>query len=172
MGQSILVTIRLPSTAAQSLLAWNDRVLIRGHPLYRARLLLVQARDRGFAKNEQERNMAIFQAETTESSRTTPLCPLCHQMDQVQRLAEAYSRGDVHFSRPEGPPPWKRPFKVWPWAIIALAYVVVHGILLVQMGGAQAFASWPPVWQFLEVLALLVGLIIVVLLCLFAKVTT
>lgn len=110
--------------------------------------------------------MAVIHAETAEEHGTIPSCPMCHQMDQVRHMAEAYSRGLVQFRAPDGPTPKNQKFKVWPWAVVALIYLASHAALFVQMGGGSAFDSWPRPFQYLEVTVIAASVLVVVALSL------
>src|SRR5260370_9343804 len=110
--------------------------------------------------------MAVIHAETAEEHDTIPLCPMCHQMDQVRHVAEAYSRGVVQLREPDSPTPKKQKLKSWPWIVVALLYVASHAALFVQMGGESAFGSWPRPFQYLEVVVIAASLLILLVLSL------
>ncbi len=100
-------------------------------------------------------------AAQTEVPQQAPVCPICHQTDEVRTIQAAFDLGVEHLAPPAMPSSNAR---MMPWIVAGfLIYLAGNFYLFVELA-ANSHSTWPMYLQIgsaaLSMLALIVGLVL------------
>ena len=94
-----------------------------------------------------------------------PVCPVCHQSDQVKKLQAAYAAGIERLAPPAMP---SSTFSMMRFTVIGMALVAVGAFTILVFAGTNGLGSWAVPLQIVDIAIILIAIVTALVLSLIA----